>query len=131
MVFLLVQILVTPLTRRNFGSGNFLSDSLASEAKATKQAAAATKAVVIDLNAVSKKYVESIGKTEATKLDADYADAKSATTAKDNTHLNKHGSAVFGRIVADLIVEHVPELGKWVRKDAALSASIKNGKPAK
>jgi hypothetical protein len=128
---LLVQILVTPLTRRNFGSGDKLSDSLANEAKATTQAASSTKTVVIDLNAHSKKYVESISKSEATKYNADYSDSKSAGSSKDNTHLNKHGSAVFGRMVADLILEQVPELGKWVKKDAAMSASIRNGKPAR
>lgn len=125
----LSQILVTPLTRRSFNSANLVSDSLANEAKATKQAAAATSAVIIDLNAVSKKYVQAIGKTEATKLDSDYRDAKDAATAKDNTHLNAHGSAIFGRVVADLIYGQVPDFAKWIKSDRALSAAIAAGKP--
>lgn len=125
----LSQILVTPLTRRSFNSTNVVTDSLANEAKATKQAAANTKAAVIDLNAVSKKYVQAIGKTEATKLDADYRDARDAATAKDNTHLNAHGSAIFGRMVADLIVGQIPDLVKWFKSDRALSAAIAAGNP--
>lgn len=126
----LVQILVTPLTRRSFSSPTTLSDSLANEAVATKKAAANTKTLVIDLNAKSKKYVEAIGKAEAIKYNADY-EPKNPGKSKDNTHLNKHGSDVFGRIVADLILEQVPELGQWVKKGAGMSAEIQAGKPAR
>jgi hypothetical protein len=47
----------------------------------------------------------------------------------DNTHLNAHGSKVFGRMVADLIVEVVPDLKPYFREEATLTAAIRNGRP--
>lgn len=85
--------------------------------------------MVIDLNAASKKYVQAIGPAEATKLDADYRGAQDASTAKDNTHLNAHGSAIFGRMVADLIYRQVPALGYFIKSDRPLSAAIAAGDP--
>ncbi|KAE9994849.1 hypothetical protein EG327_000063 [Venturia inaequalis] len=120
--------LITPLTRRSFNNG-VITNNLDDQAAKSKAAAAATKVPVIDLNAASKKYVQAIGKSEAIKLDADYRDAKDASTTKDFTHLNAKASGLFGRMVADLLYGQVPEIGHWVKSDRALSAAIAAGKP--
>ncbi|KAE9962078.1 hypothetical protein BLS_000857 [Venturia inaequalis] len=120
--------LITPLTRRSFNNG-VITNNLDDQAAKSKAAAAATKVPVIDLNGASKKYVQAIGKSEAIKLDADYRDAKDASTTKDFTHLNAKASGLFGRMVADLLYGQVPEIGHWIKSDRALSAAIAAGKP--
>jgi hypothetical protein len=47
----------------------------------------------------------------------------------DNTHLNAHGSKVFGRMVADLIVQVLPDLKPYFKEDASMTAAIRNGRP--
>lgn len=121
------KFLITPLTRRTFNNG-VLTNNLDEQAAKSKAAAAATKVPVIDLNGASKKYVQAIGKSEAIKLDADYRDAKDASTTKDFTHLNAKASGLFGRMVADLLYGQVPEIGHWIKSDRALSAAIAAGK---
>lgn len=92
-----MQILVTPLSRRSFSSNNTAIDSLHNERLATIRAAIDTNTTYIDLNQASLQYISSIGNesAQAYNLDAD-----------DRTHLNSWGSAVFGRMVADLILGH-------------------------
>jgi hypothetical protein len=67
------------------------------------------------------QYVNAIGEGEASKFDA---------KSGDHSHLNAHGSVVFGRIVADLITAEYPELKRWIKKNDALTAAIKAGKYA-
>ena len=50
--------------------------------------------------------------------------------ASDNTHLNDWGSVVFGRIVADLLLEKKPELSEWIVANETLSRLIADGLPA-
>jgi lysophospholipase L1-like esterase len=113
------QILVTPLTRRSF-SGSAPADNLARQRELTLSAARAGGIKVIDLNSASRKYVAAIGKAAAARYNLKDG---------DNTHLNAHGSKVFGRMVADLIVQAVPDLKAYFREDAAMTAAIRNGRP--
>ena len=113
------QILVTPLTRRSF-SGSAPADNLARQRELTLSAAKAGGIKVIDLNTASRKYVAAIGKAAAARYNLKDG---------DNTHLNAHGSKVFGRMVADLIVQVVPDLKVYFKEDAAMTAAIRNGRP--
>lgn len=74
------------------------------------------------MNAESQRYVNALGPEKAHKYNLKEG---------DNTHLNAEGSRVFGRIVADLMVEKVPDLGKWLKKDGGMSGNIKAGRPGK
>jgi len=67
------------------------------------------------------RYINAIGERQASEFDL---------KSGDHTHLNAHGSVVFGRMVADLILEQYPDVGKWIKKNEALSAAIRAGKPA-
>lgn len=65
-------------------------------------AAAATRTRFLDLNAASMAYIEAIGSTAARRLDSKPNDAE---------HVGAHGSLVFGRMVADLMLGHPPVVG--------------------
>lgn len=109
--------LLTSLTRRKF-DGTELKQDLGDVVPATIEAAAAAKVTLIDLNAASRKYVQAIGPANADKYNL---------AADDRTHLNAHGSDVFGRIVADLILEADESLGSWIGKNETLSQLIAEG----
>jgi lysophospholipase L1-like esterase len=112
-----IPIILTSLTRRTFKNGQ-LDDSLANVAEAAKKAATAVGVTLLDLNAASKKYVQAIGQSNADKYNL--ADG-------DRTHLNEHGTVVFGRMVADLIVGWKSPLSTYITPDAALSEKITQG----
>ncbi|KAH9909541.1 SGNH hydrolase-type esterase domain-containing protein [Xylariomycetidae sp. FL2044] len=114
-------ILVTSLTRRNFVSEHAVDDSLHDERLAAIEAAEATGSMYLDLNQASINYVNSIGEDAAHVYNL---------AADDNTHLNDYGSVVFGRMVADLLLEKVADLGKWFRANETLSYAISHGLPA-
>jgi len=48
-------------------------------------------------------------------------------TLDDTTHLNDHGSVVFGRIVSDLMVEKYEDIGRWTLPNRTLSFDVENG----
>jgi len=107
-------IILTSLTRRTF-TGDKVDDSLANVAEAAKKAAASTGVTLLDLNDVSRKYVQAIGSSNADKYNL---------AQGDRTHLNAAGTVVFGRIVADLIVGWKPALSTYITADPALSQKI-------
>ncbi|KAM0270610.1 hypothetical protein ACHAQH_009394 [Verticillium albo-atrum] len=108
-------ILVTPLSRRNF-KGDMTDDSLKNERIRTIAAAEETRTQFIDLYKNSKALVEAVGEQRS----HDEWNLK----AGDNTHLNDWGSVVFGRLVADLILEKEACLKGWIGKNETLSDEI-------
>ncbi|KAI2619148.1 carbohydrate esterase family 12 protein [Hypoxylon sp. NC1633] len=117
-------LLTSSLTRRAFSSGNDhnATDSLHDQRLAAIAAAEVTSSTIIDLNAASLEYVNAIGKASAYKYN--YGDGT------DTTHLNEHGTVVFGRMVADLITRAKPELESWFTPNETLSNAIWNNLPA-
>jgi len=77
----------------------------------------------IDLNKASQDYCNAIGPAASWAYNLD-------DTANDTTHLNDHGSVVFGRIVSDLLVAKYDDIARWTKANATLSAEIKAGIPA-
>jgi hypothetical protein len=75
--------------------------------------------LVINLNDESRRFVKAIGESGARQYNLKEG---------DNTHLNKHGSLVFGRMVADLILGVLPDLKEYFKADDRLSTAIKSGK---
>jgi lysophospholipase L1-like esterase len=110
-------IILTSLTRRVFTNGK-LVDSLADVAEAAKKAAAAVDVTLLDLNAASKKYVQAIGSAKADMYNL---------SEGDRTHLNAHGTTVFGRMVADLIVGWEGSLEDYITPDPGMSSKIAQG----
>ncbi|KAI1403609.1 carbohydrate esterase family 12 protein [Hypoxylon fuscum] len=118
-------LLTSSLTRRAFPSGqdHNATDSLHDQRLAAIDAAKATGSTVIDLNDASLKYINAIGKQAA--YEYNYGDDK-----KDTTHLNPHGTVVFGRMMSDLIIRAKPYLESSFNPDKALSDKIWNNQPA-
>jgi lysophospholipase L1-like esterase len=113
-------IIVTSLSRRKFSSSTGkVSESLADVTAAAKEAAAKSKAAIIDLNGASTKYLNSIGADNAANYNLNPTDA---------THLNAAGSVVFGNLVAMLIDAEVPEVKKYVVPVKAVETALKAGK---
>ena len=113
---------MSSLTRRVF-QGSKLVDSLHDQRLAALEAAEQTGSTAIDLNAASIKYVEAIGKSAANEYN--WGDDK-----KDTTHLNPWGETVFGRMMADLIVDALPALESYFIANKTMSDRIANGLPA-
>ncbi|KAF3004991.1 hypothetical protein E8E13_008432 [Curvularia kusanoi] len=112
-------ILVTSLSRRKFSNGTGkVTESLADVTAAAKEAASKSKADIIDLNAASTKYLNSIGADKAATYNLN---------PTDFTHLNGEGSVVFGNLVAMLIDTEVPELRKYVVPVKKIAAALKAG----
>lgn len=110
-------ILVTSISRRTFKDGKVV-ESLADVTAAAKEAAAKSKAYIIDLNGASTKYLNSIGAEKAATYNLN---------PTDFTHLNAQASVVFGNMVAQLIDAEVPELKKYVVPVKKIAAALNAG----
>ena len=78
-------------------------------------AASVADTLLIDLNENSLLYINTVGEEASHVYNL---------TPDDNTHLNDHGSTVFGRMVADLLLQTKPDLAPW------FSDSLARGIPA-
>lgn len=81
-------------------------------------AAEATDTTYLDLNQASIDYVNAIGESAAQVYNL---------VEDDRTHLNDWGSVVFGRMLADLLLEKVDGLESWIAPNETLSALIRDG----
>lgn len=72
----------------------------------------------LDLNTASARYVGAIGEKDAAYYDR---------TAGDTTHLNDSGEAVFGRMMADLMVKWRSDARDYIRSDKMLSSKLASG----
>ncbi|KAJ4257991.1 hypothetical protein NW762_008128 [Fusarium torreyae] len=113
-------IIITSLTRRTFKDGKVV-ENLSNERDAAIAVANKTGIKYLDLNTASTKYVNAIGQDNADKYNE---------VEGDRTHLNFSGKLVFGRIVADLLVEKRPDLSRYIATNKKLSQLIKDGKYA-
>lgn len=133
----IVPILVTPLTRRYYGSDGKIHSDLLAHAEAMKKVAAEEHTPLIDLQAGSIAYLDTLTETQAEALGITKKDA-AGNTIPDKTHLNAAGSYVFGRMVAVDMGKAVPALAQYVRPEAAAlppslqrTVAILHGAPVK
>jgi hypothetical protein len=113
-------ILVTSLSRRRFSNNTGkVTENLADVTAAAKEAASKSKAEIIDLNAASTRYLNSIGADNAATYNLN---------PTDFTHLNGEGSVVFGNLVATLIDEEISKLKKHVVPVKDIAAALEDGK---
>jgi lysophospholipase L1-like esterase len=77
------------------------------------------KVPLIDLQAQSIAYLDTIGQEEGTRLGITKKD-QTGKTAWDATHLNWQGSFIFGRIVAEDLGKVVPQLAQYVLPQPAV-----------
>jgi polygalacturonase len=110
-----VPILVTPLSRRNYRDGHLVTDDgLQDYAAAMRHVAAEEHVTLVDLYALSTKYLSGLTQQQADRFDRLHhpdAKAEGAGAGKpDRTHLNAEGKAVFGRMVAENIIRSEVDL---------------------
>lgn len=130
-------VLCTPLTRRYFGADGKIHSDLTEYSEAMRGVAKDLGVPLIDLQARSIAYLNSVGELAGNKLGITKKDAD-GTTEFDKTHLNWAGSYVFGRIVAEGLADAVPVLKEDVTPEAARlpvegdkAMAVLNGAPVK
>ncbi|KAM5348983.1 hypothetical protein ACJ41O_008806 [Fusarium nematophilum] len=109
-------IIITSLTRRRFSGGRVI-ENLSNERVAAIAVAESVGADYLDLNTASTNYVNAIGEQNASFYDL---------SEGDRTHLNPAGEIVFGRMVADLLLEK-RDLGEYFTPDEELSRKLREG----
>lgn len=126
-------ILITSLTRRSFQNGKLKND-LEAWAAATKKVAMEEGVPVLDLNADSAAAVQKMGPVEAnllatappppevlataasgTSIPAPKTEVEGGGPPFDYTHLGEKGAALFGRMIANELVQAVADLRPYVR----------------
>ena len=115
----IVPVLVTPLARRYYGDDGKIHSDLLAHAEAMKKVATEEKTPLIDLQADSIAFLDTLNEAQANLLGITKKDAQ-GNTIPDKTHLNAEGSYAFGRIVAVDLGKAVPALAKYVRPEAAM-----------
>jgi len=109
-----IPVIVTSLSRRNYRDGKLLED-LTPYVEAAKRVAAQENVTLVDLNAMSISFLQTMTQEQADAFDAathpDAAAENKNQPAYDRTHLNAKGQAVFGRMVANRLVRTQVELG--------------------
>ncbi|KAL0939910.1 GDSL-like lipase acylhydrolase [Colletotrichum truncatum] len=110
-------ILISSLTRRVFSGGKVIQN-LENERIRAEAAAAVVGATYLDLNTASTNYVNAIGNANGKLYDL---------STGDSTHLNTAGEVVFGRLVADLLLEKRTDLVRYFKENKAISDKIRNG----
>ncbi|KAL4876939.1 SGNH hydrolase-type esterase domain-containing protein [Aspergillus karnatakaensis] len=113
-------IIITPLTRRNFNGDAVKEDFVEWRGKAIA-AAKDAGADWLDLTTASTDYVNAIGAANAETYDL---------SDGDGTHINAKGGIVFGRMVADLLLEKRSDLEEYIIPNEALSEKIWAGEYA-
>jgi len=114
-------VLVTSLSRRQWGQDGKIRSSLQERADVVKAIAAEKQVPVIDLHARSVEYYEKEGKEKILEIsplkNADPGNPGGDTSgqAVDGTHLNEKGGQIFGAIVAEEVKKAVPELAPHVK----------------
>lgn len=108
------QILVTPLSRRNFNSSGLVIEDLAEQRNITIEVAESLGVDYIDLNEASTKYLDAIGQNDSATYNR---------ISTDYTHLNPTGSIVFGDMVSWLLLT-TTSLGKDLREYTVPSPQV-------
>ena len=102
-------VLVTSISRRQWGADHHIHSTLQPYADAVKQIAAEKNVPLIDLHDRSIEVYESL-REEACKIIA-----PPKGDGYDGTHLNKYGGDLFGSLVAAELRTTVPELNRYIR----------------
>jgi lysophospholipase L1-like esterase len=110
-------ILVTPISRRYFGTDGKIHSDLVEHSDIVRAIAKEQNVPLIDLQQLSIDKLEQIGEVEGNKLGL--TKVVDGQTVPDKTHFNTAGSYVFGRITVEAMARAVPELARYVKPQAA------------
>lgn len=112
-----IPVLLTSIVRRNFDEKGVLVETHGDYPKAVRELAAELKVVLIDHNLSSKALVQNLG-TESSKSLFMWVEKGTNLAApegkEDNTHLRAAGARAMARLVANELVQKIPELNKYL-----------------
>lgn len=103
-------VLITPMTRREWGDDGKIHSSLTPWVESMKLVAAEKYVPLIDLHARSIEVWEGMGKAKSDEISPRRADG-----SIDPTHLNAAGAKLIAPVVAGELTKVAPELAKYVR----------------
>jgi lysophospholipase L1-like esterase len=113
-----IPVLVTSTSRRSFGTGGKIENSLGDFPAAVRQVAEQEKVPLLDLNAMTTKLYEAMGEEESKKAFVHYPansyPGQSAPLA-DNTHFNPYGAYEVARCVVEGMKAAKLDLVKYLR----------------
>jgi len=105
-----VPVIVTSITRRQFGDDGRIRSDLGDYVEAAKAVAAEKGVALVDLHAKSIELLDRIGPAAALSFDATKPDG-----TPDKTHLSPKAGTAFGALVADELMRVVPALAPYVK----------------
>lgn len=117
-----IPVLVTPLTRRQWGADERIHSTLAPYAVAVRRIALELKVPLVELQECSRVFYEKLGRKAMEDLSPVRPGPPAApifdgTVGFDGTHLNPKGSVAIGSMVAAELRRAVPELAASIRTD--------------
>jgi lysophospholipase L1-like esterase len=105
-------VIVTPVSRKSFGADGKITDSFVanggSYVAAAKDAAKINNAAMIDLNGLSAKFYEALGRADAPKAFAN---------PNESTHHSDYGSYEISKCMIQGIIDAKLPLADWVVSD--------------
>ncbi len=115
-------VLITPLTRRQWGDDDRIHSTLAPYAVAVRRIAVQMKVPLIDLQEMSLEFYEKVGRVGMESLSPVRAGPPGppifdGTVGFDGTHLNLEGSVAIGAMVATDLRRAVPDLAGSIHAD--------------
>jgi lysophospholipase L1-like esterase len=114
-------VLVTSLSRRQWGDDGKIHSTLEPNVKVVKEIAAEKHIPLVDLHARSIELYEKLGKEGCNELSpkkqarSNEPSPQKPEDTVDNTHLNAKGSDAIGPIVAEELKKAVPELAPHIK----------------
>jgi lysophospholipase L1-like esterase len=102
-----IPVLITPVSRRSFGQDGTIENNLGDFPDAVRQTAQEEKVTLIDLNEMSHRFYEAMGKQDSSR----------AFAPRDNTHHNDYGSYEIAKCVVEGIRKNLPDLAARLVQD--------------
>jgi lysophospholipase L1-like esterase len=127
-----IPVLVTPANRRNFDSLGKIKNTLEDYPEAIRQLAKEDSVTLIDLHTMTKILYEAWGDPLSKKAFVIYPANTFPNQPKaldDNTHFNPFGAYQIARCIAKGIVEQLPDLAPFLRKEVEKFDPSKPDKP--
>ena len=115
-----IPVLVTSTSRRSFGAGGKIENSLGDFPAAVRQVAQQENVPLIDLNALTTKLYEAMGEEESKKAFVHYPANTypgQPEALADNTHFNSYGAYEVARCVVEGMKTVKLGLVKYLRTD--------------
>jgi len=114
-----IPVIVTSTSRRSFGAGGEIENSLGDFPAAARKVAADEKVALIDLNAMSAKLYEAMGEDNSKKAFVHYPANTYPGQDKalaDNTHFNPYGAYELAKCILQGIRDNHLGLEKYIIK---------------